>query len=259
MTKQKAGVKRLFADIEVSPNVVLCWKPGYKVVIGHDSVIHERKIICIGYKWEWEKKVHVIKWDENQNDEDLLRKFSEIANEADEIVGHFGDSFDWPWIRGRMVILGLPPLPMDKTIDTKAWASKMFLFNSNKLDYLSRVFGYGGKLHTDYGLWKKILLDGSRTALAYMAKYCGVDVIKLEKVFHRIQPWMEAKTHAGVFTGHDRWSCALCGSENVIKSKTKVSPKGTITHQMKCKSLKCSHYYTINDAAFKRYNARPAK
>lgn len=245
-------IKRLFADIEVSPNVGLFWKSGYKIDIQPSSIILERKIICIGYKWEGaDEKVNVLKWDHFQNDEEILREFSEIAEEADEIVGHFGDGYDWPFIRGRMIILGLPPISIDKTIDTNAWARRNFLFNSTKLDYLSRVFGFGGKLKTDYDLWKRVLLKNDRSALAYMAKYCGVDVLKLEKVFKRFQPWMRVKSHAGVFAGHDKWTCPLCGTENVHKNKTRVSAAGTVTHQFQCNVDK--HYYAINQRSYELY------
>jgi hypothetical protein len=54
-------VRRLFWDIETSPNVVLAFRAGYDVVINPDAVVAERKIICIGYKWEGEKKVTVLR------------------------------------------------------------------------------------------------------------------------------------------------------------------------------------------------------
>jgi predicted RNA-binding Zn-ribbon protein involved in translation (DUF1610 family) len=244
-------IKRLFADIEVTPNVALVWRAGFKIDVGYDAIMVERKVICIGLKWEGERKVRVLRWTKNQDDRPMLAEFAAVAEEADEIVWHFGDSFDGPWLRARMVLLKLPPVPIWKTIDTKQWASKYFYFNSNKLDYLSKAFGHGGKLKTDYDLWKDVFLKNSQAALDRMCRYCGVDVIKLEKVFHDLRRWMTPKTHVGVLAGGEKWSCPHCGSTNVRFSKFRVTSKGSRQFQMKC--VDCGAYYTISEPAFKAY------
>ena len=38
-------MKRLFVDIETSPNIGLFWRAGYKQTITPDSIIEERKVI----------------------------------------------------------------------------------------------------------------------------------------------------------------------------------------------------------------------
>ena len=93
--------KRLYFDLECSPNIGLFWSAGYKQKIDYSNIIKERAIICICYKWEDEKQVHSLSWDKNQSDKKLLQEFIKVANEADELVGHNGDKFDLPWIRTR--------------------------------------------------------------------------------------------------------------------------------------------------------------
>ncbi len=93
------NIKRLFFDIETSPNIGMFWSAGYKKDISPESIIKERAIICIAYKWAGDEKTHVLSWDENQDDKVMLEKFILIANSADELVGHNGDRFDLPWIR----------------------------------------------------------------------------------------------------------------------------------------------------------------
>lgn len=252
MAKQNLPkVRRLFWDIETSPNVVLAFRAGYDVVINHDAIISERKIICIGYKWEGEKKITVLRWDHNQCDKAMLRKFLKVANEADELVHHFGDRFDLPWFRTRCLLHGFEPLPTYKTIDTKMWASKYYYFNSNKLDYISEILGHGRKLKTDFELWKKIVINKCQTSLDYMCKYCGVDVDRLEKVYHDLKFCVKPKSHAGVAAGLDKWTCPRDGSVNVHMTKVKVSSAGTKTYQMQCQD--CGGYYSINATAFKDY------
>ena len=87
--------KRLFFDIETSPNVGFFWQSGYKLNIPYTNIIKERAIICICYKWADEDKVYSLQWDKNQDDKTMLEKFMAVANEAHELVGHNGDRFDF--------------------------------------------------------------------------------------------------------------------------------------------------------------------
>lgn len=250
-TTTKTSMKRLFWDLETSPNVVLAFRAGYDVVINHDAIVKERKIICVGYKWEDEKDAHVIRWDRNQDDKILLKKFLAIANGADEMVAHFGDRFDIPWFRTRCLIHDLDPLPPYKTIDTKQWASKNFYFNSAKLDYLADVLGYGRKTKMEFGDWKKIVMEKDQAALDKMCSYCARDVKLLEKVYKRFAPNVKVKSHVGVLAGQDKASCSHCGNPAVVRSKIRVTSNGTVQHQMRCNS--CRSYSTISDSAYKAF------
>ncbi len=227
-------IKRLFYDLETSPNVVLAFRAGYDLNIEHNAIISERKIICVGYKWEGDARTHILRWDADCDDRSLLVDFLKIASEADELVAHFGDRFDLPWVRTRCLIHGLEPLPFFKTIDTKAWASKNFYFNSNRLDYLGKVLGFGGKDKMEFDDWKEIVLNTSKFHMDKMCRYCAKDVIRLEQVFSKLKCCVKPKTHAGVFAGGEKWSCAHCGSENVAVSKRRVTANGTVQYQMKC-------------------------
>ena len=126
-------IKRLFFDIETSPNIGLFWTAGYKQNISHDNIIKERAIICIAYKWAGEKKIHALTWDKNQDDKAMLAQFIKIANEADELIGHNGDRFDLPWIRTRCIYHNIPVFPNYVTIDTLKSARSKFKFNSNAI------------------------------------------------------------------------------------------------------------------------------
>lgn len=229
----------------------LFFKAGYDQLIRPESIITERKTICLCWKWEHEGVVRSLTWDKEQDDKELLARFLEVASQADELVAHNGDRYDLPWLRTRCLFHRLSPIPLFKTIDTCAWARKHFYFNSCKLDYISGFLGHGHKLKTDSDLWRDILLHNDRRALKYMVKYCKVDVLKLEKVYKSLAPYMKPKTHAGVMVGLDKWTDPRNGSTNVNKSKTRVSASGTITHQMVC--LDDGSFYTINDSAFKAY------
>ena len=245
-------MKRLFWDIESSPNIVLSWRTGFKINLDHDNIIQERAIIMICYKWEGEDEVGCLTWDKG-NDRELLETFSIIAGSADELIAHNGDKFDLKWFNTRNVIHGLEPLPQYKTLDTLKIAKQHFYLNSNRLDYLGKLLCDEGKIHTNYSLWKRIVLQNDTSAMKEMADYCKQDVILLERVWKKLIPYHKPTVHAGVMDGLGRWTCPQCASENVKKSKTRVTAMGMKQHQMVC--LECGRYFTVSDLVFRQYLA----
>lgn len=243
-------MKRLFFDIETSPCIGFFWKPGYKLNIGHDNIVEDSAIICISYKWQDEKRVHTVEWDKG-NDRGVLKKFIPILKQADEAVGHNLDRYDIPWVNTRALKHGLGPVPIWKTADTLAIARKRFRFNSNRLDYIGKFLFGEGKIETNYGLWKDIVLKNCPKAMKKMVRYCEQDVRLLQRVWEELHKYHNVKTHAGVLHGLDKWSCPRCASEDVIKSKNRVTAAGGVQHQMRCKS--CGGYYSISDRVFAKY------
>lgn len=184
--------KRLFFDLEVSANIVFSWRIGRDIDISPDSIIQERAVICACYKWEGETKVHSLRWDKG-DDKDLLEKFSKIIDSADEVVTQNGDAFDIKWLRTRCIYHGIPVSSKFNSIDTLKMARSGFKFNSNKLDYLGKFLGVGGKTHTEYNLWRDITLNNDKKAMMTMVDYCKNDVILLENVYKKLQPYCPIK------------------------------------------------------------------
>src|SRR5947207_1917027 len=113
--------RRLYLDIEVSPDIVFTWETGFKLTISPENIIKERAIICIAWNWEDETTVHCETWDDG-DDYKLLKKFVPIMESATEIVGHNSDKFDVPWIKTRAMYHGIPIRPGLVTSDTYQWA-----------------------------------------------------------------------------------------------------------------------------------------
>ena len=241
MTKRR----RLFFDIEVSFNLGMFWTSGYKVSLGPENIIKERAIICICYKWEDEKDVSWLTWDAKQCDKKMLDKFVRIANTADELVGHNGDKFDLAWIRTRCLFHGIAMFPNYTTIDTLKIARSKFKFNSNKLNYIAKFLGIGQKIHTDFDLWKRIVLDKDKVAMDKMVKYCKMDVILLEKVYKHLATHIAPKTHYGVIFGQDRGTCSECGSNELVRHLQRINASGIKKIVYQCKT--CGKYNTRSD------------
>lgn len=247
MTKQNLKTKRrrLFFDIETSPNIGLFWEAGYKKNITTDNIIRERAIICICYKWEDEKEVYALQWDAKQNDKRMLEQFIAVANTANELVGHNGDKFDLAWIRTRCLFHGIDMFPTYQTIDTLKVARSKFRFQSNRLNYIAQFLGLGGKIKTEFNLWKDILLNKDKVAMEKMIKYCKKDVSLLEEVYKLLGNHIAPKTHYGVVFGYDRGTCPECGSDDLIKNNSVVTATGLTRIQYKCKT--CNKFHSKTD------------
>ncbi len=250
-------IKRLFWDIESAPNIGLFWRSGFKLNVGPENIIKERAIICIGYKWEHEKEAHILYWDKYQNDKAMLAAFIKVLSQATESVGHNSDRFDMPWVRTRALYHGLPPIPEVRQIDTLKWARAKFYFNSNKLDYVAKFLGLGGKIKTEFGLWKDVLLNRCPKALSKMGEYCMYDVILLEQVWKKLNELVPHKTHVGVLQGGEKWQCPRTGSTDVKVSKTRITASGVVQYQMV--NNRTGSYFTISASAHEAYLAAKAK
>lgn len=184
--------RRLFFDLEVSPNIVFSWSVGRDISLTHDSILRERAIICVCYKWEGDSMVHSIEWKKG-DDKELVKRFAKIIDSADEIVTQNGDAFDVKWLRTRCIHHNVPLSPKFNSLDTLKMARAGFKFNSNKLDYMGKFLGAGGKIKTDFDLWKDITLDNCPNAMKEMVDYCKMDVVRLEQVYQRLQGYVPAK------------------------------------------------------------------
>lgn len=250
-TSSRKNIKRLFFDIETSPNVVLAWRAGYKLNISPESIVKERAIICICWKWEGDEQVQYLTWDDSQDDKEMLKIFVEVLHEADEAIGHNGDKYDIPWVRTRCLYHGIPVLPDIKSLDTLKKVRSRFILNSNKLDYIGQFLGVGKKQDTGgFDLWKNICLNNCKESLNKMVDYCKQDVILLEKVYNKIDNYIKHNTHVGVLTDDNAASCPGCGSINHREIKTVTSPAGAINYQLQCTD--CNKYYKVNKTNLKK-------
>jgi hypothetical protein len=243
--------KRMYFDIETSPNIGIFWRSGYNLTITPHDIIQERAIICVCWKWEGSDEVHSLTWDKNHSDKKLLKKFIKELEKADQAIAHNGDRFDIKWLRTRALFHGVNMNHSYDTIDTLKLAKSGFNFNSNKLDYIARFLGVGQKMETGgIDLWKKVCLEKCQDSLALMVEYCKRDVEILEKVFVKLNPYTKPTKQYAVLHGGDRYECPECGKLPHYKSK-RTTAMGTIKHEMQCSDRKeCNKKFTINNKTY---------
>jgi len=243
--------KRMFFDIETSPNIGIFWRSGYNLNITPYDIIHERAIICVSWKWEGKDEVHSLTWDKKQCDKKLLQNFIKELEKADEAIGHNGDRFDIKWLRTRALFHGIDMRAAYDTIDTLKLAKSGFLFNSNRLDYIAQYLGVGKKMETGgLDLWKKVCLEKCGESLKKMVSYCEQDVIILEKVFEKLNPYSKHKKNYAVLRGGEKFECPECGKLANYKEK-RTTAAGTIQHRMQCSDrVVCRKSWYVNNKTY---------
>lgn len=251
VAKVDQPLKVLIYDIETSYNIGKFWRTGYNLNIMPGDIIQERAIICVSYKWLGEKQVYNLAWDNDQCDKFLLEQFIDTLNEADLIVAHNGDRFDLKWIKTRAIFHRLPMLVDYPQFDTLKVAKKKFLFNSNKLDYISKFLGHEGKNKTNMKLWDDIILRKDPKAMKEMIEYCDEDVRQLEAVYNELVSWDNPKMHAGVLAGKTKQTSPISGGTNLKKIKTITTNRGTQKHVME--DLDTNRLFEMSDTNYKKY------
>lgn len=241
----------LIYDIETSFNIGWFWRTGYKLNITPAQIIKERAIICISYKWLGDNQVYNLVWDKNQDDRFLLEQFIEVMNEADMLVAHNGDRFDLKWIKTRALMHRLPMLIDYPQFDTLKVAKKKFNFQSNTLDYISKILGAGGKIKTNIDLWIDIILKKDKKALQDMLDYCDEDVRQLEHVYSIIAGWENPKFHLGVLQGKTKQTSPISGGVNIELVKSVTTNRGTVKHIMK--DLDNRRLFEMSESNYKKH------
>jgi hypothetical protein len=147
--------------------------------------------------------------------------------EADVIVHYNGTKFDIPTLNKEFVKRGmLPPSPY-KQVDLLRVVRREFKFASNKLDYVSRALGLGGKeKHDGFMLWVDCM-NNNLAAWKKMEKYNRQDVTLLEKLYNHLLPWIRSHPNHSAKAGVT--CCPSCGSLDFQSRGTQAT--STMTYQ----------------------------
>jgi len=248
--KSKQPIKRLFFDLETSYIKAKIWRPG-KQYVNPDNCEGHTRIICASYKWQYEDKVHTLRWDKKQDDTKLVRDLVKIMGSADEIIGHNGDRFDMKVLRTRAIMTGNLMFPLYRTLDTLKKARQYFRFESNKLDYIGKALNVGRKMpHEGFSLWEKIVERNDKDAMERMVSYCEQDVILLEEVYQCLAPYIYHNTNFAVLKGGKKWHCPECASKDTEKCHTDTTAMGIVRRFMKCND--CNKQYKVSNRTYMR-------
>jgi len=122
-------------------------------------------------------------WENDRaNDGAITRDISDELRKHAIVVTHYGDRFDTPYLRAKMMKHGLEPLPQMFGIDTWKIARANFQVSSRRLKNLVRYFDLGEKGQVDGGLWMDAAYNGGREAMDEIVAHNIVDCEVLEKL-----------------------------------------------------------------------------
>lgn len=222
-------VRLLFYDIETAPLLSYHWAARTDY-IGHTfRVDDDRMVLCWSAKWSDGQKVHSKRVTKSealaQDDERIVAALADLMREADYVIAHNGNRFDYKRVNTRLLVNRLAPLGNVQTIDTLLLARQSFDLPWNRLDYLAQKLGFGGKIETDFELWRRAV-HGDVAALKELESYNRRDVVLLEHVFHAMTPYVKTLPRLVDAAEWREELCPYCGSEKRKKAgyyRTKVN------------------------------------
>jgi hypothetical protein len=154
----------------------------------------------------------------------MLKGIYALLDIADAVVTYNGDKFDLPVLNKEFLLCGLNPPSPYKKIDLLRTVRRNFRFASNKLDHVSQQLGLGKKVdHEGFELWLKCM-NKDADAWKKMEEYNVQDVILLEKLYHKLMPWIQSHPNQNLFS--DEHICPSCASPKIQKRGTSISSTG---------------------------------
>lgn len=204
-------MKILHLDIETAPHLAYVWGLW-------DENIPLQRIVRPGYTLSW-----AAKWNGSENvhysdvtfgNENMLKELHKLLEEADVIVHYNGKKFDIPTINKEFIKIGLQPPSPYKQIDLLTVVRSNFKFASNKLDFVCKELGIGGKVeHRGFDLWIECMA-GDLRAFQELMDYNIGDVELLELLYIKLRPWIKNHPNAAVYAQVDGLICPKCGSKH---------------------------------------------
>lgn len=215
---------------------------GYEMFPKHGYPVSaiEKDWIMLGAAWKWlhepNAKCVSVSPKRPDNDYEVISILHTVLSEADVLIGHNSDGFDYKKFNTRAIKHGLPPIQPKKTIDTLKIARRYFKFTSNKLRYIADFLGVEGKDESPD--WPKCVA-GDEEALRYMREYNKQDVIATEQVYlklrsyHNTHPDLNHICPVRDVSGELIHLCPKCQSPDMQSRGTTFS-RGKVRKRMQC-------------------------
>lgn len=177
------------------------------------------------------------------NDKELCKFILELLSdpECEGWVTQNGTGFDIPLLNTRLLLNGLPVLPIVDHADTLMMARKgkgRILLGSYSLDNMTKVLGLPEKGKVGFRTWNRAKA-GDEAAIREIVAY-GVKDIPATKALFNVLSKTHAKGLAKVFNGKN---CVRCDSSKLRKEGPRLLASGKSTQRMQCKS--CGKWHSL--------------
>jgi DNA polymerase elongation subunit (family B) len=225
MTKQRKP-RKLAIDIETAPHTAHLWGL-FKQTVSLSQLQETGRVLCLAWKWVGEPGgVEFIS--ELNGRSKMLAKAHELLSEADIVVSYNGKKFDIPTLNKEFLEEGLPPPAPYKQVDLYQTARRQFRFASNKMDHLAKTLGIRTKVrHSGHELWVRCMAEDSK-AWTKMERYNKRDVIILDKLYHKMLPWIVNHPNVSLYTdARETICCPTCSSPKLQRRGHAISKTQT--------------------------------
>ncbi len=129
-------------------------------------------------------------WSKRRSDDSaVVKAVADELRKYDILVAHNGVDFDLPFLRTRLMINHLEPLPEFKVVDPVKIARKNLRLSSNRLARIASMLGVNQKKAVEGPVWMKAILDGDRKAMDQIVDKCVSDVATLEAIVDYLKPY----------------------------------------------------------------------
>lgn len=210
----------------------------YSSYLNPDHVQRSVRMVCAAWKWHGDNiiastSVLTEKREKGDwfDDYHVVKTLHDLMSQADVVIAHNGDNFDWKMLQWRCAVNGLEPPKPNVKIDTLKIARKEFHAESKSLRYLAKKLGVDDKGQSPN--WAKIF-EGDEQEIKYCERYCRQDIRTLEGVYEKLRPY--ASNHANLnamLSGVHHHTCPKCGHWDQTKQGYKYTKAGKY-QQYKC-------------------------
>lgn len=193
-------------------------------------------LLCWGYKWLDEKKVHVPSLLTHPgkhmiDDRPLVKHVHEIMGSADMWVTYFGKGFDVPFLNSKFLEYGLSILPNIPHVDLYFTVKSNMSLSRKSLQNVAYHLDLEAKKTPVEGrIWKKAMI-GDQKSLLYIIKHCRSDVLLLEEAYLRLRPLV--RTHPRV-SGFG--PCRYCGSTRLQRRGIAITKLKNEQQRIQCQA-----------------------
>lgn len=198
----RTGASILYIDLEISKSRVFNY--GLRVPSGYINPANlDRPYYMISWAASYMHQDTVysgcVKVSEAQDwtDKRIVGHLHALMQSADIIAGHNVDRFDIKKANTRFKKWGLEPIIQKHTYDTLKIARKVYAFESNTLDYISKELGFSGKEEVTDEDWLKVVTNPDKATLDKILHYNKGDVINGKKVLAEMLPPGSGKPNYG--------------------------------------------------------------
>lgn len=224
-----------FFDTEIAKSLYAKFPPRKPEYDSYHNVIRDWWIICWKGQWEDSKKIigasvtdNEKRWKKDPMDDyHPVKELYEQVKDADVLVGHNMDKFDWMKFMARVTYHKMLPLAKPKIIDTWQMAKSIGQYTSNSLGYLTEHHGLATKAsNRGNDMWNDVVRHiinrddkAARAVIKEVMDYCGPDVTACKELYHFLLPYapQRFRLNANLYRGEGVECCPVCEHEELMQ------------------------------------------